>query len=200
MIPWWHGWSQLKLANRVPNHKNSQSHLWMLALAGNGLLLAISYHKYAKAICESLFDEKGCLRQPPRLHWTLFRYMSWNPRNVIFCRKKGACGSREDLNRANTYQKIPRTPFLLTKNACSSREDFNRANTCHKISGTSFLPNRKAPAAAWKTSPSYHSQRAPAIFVIGSLSSQFELWFGMPSRNHNLASQPAICHEVIHGL
>ena len=38
------------------------------------------------------------------------------------------------------------------KSACGSREDLNRADTCHKIPEPSFFRNKKAPAAAGKTS------------------------------------------------
>ena len=34
VILWWHGQSQLKLDMSMPDHKNSQSHLWMVAWCG----------------------------------------------------------------------------------------------------------------------------------------------------------------------
>ena len=44
--------------------------------------------------------------------------------------------------------------FCRKRGTCGTREDFNRANTCHKIPGMPFLAEKKAPAAAGKTSPS----------------------------------------------
>ena len=63
-----------------------------------------------------------------------------------------------------------------------------------------IFAEKEAPAAAGKTSPGYHSQMALAIFVIGHSLRQFELRSAMPSQNHNLAGQPAIYHDLIHGL
>ena len=40
---------------------------------------------------------------------------------------------------------------LLNKSACGSREDLNRADTCHKFLEPAFFREKKAPAAAWKT-------------------------------------------------
>ena len=33
--------------------------------------------------------------------------------------------------------------FCRKKGACGSLEDLSKANTCHKISGTSFLPKKR---------------------------------------------------------
>ena len=61
-----------------------------------------------------------------------------NTQERFSSRKKKACGSREDLNEANTGPKIIGTPFGPTKNACGSQEDLNKANTGPKILGTPF--------------------------------------------------------------
>ena len=49
------------------------------------------------------------------------------------------------LHRANTCHKFPGTSFLLKKN-------FNRANSCHKNLRNVIFAEKKAPAAAGKTS------------------------------------------------
>ena len=72
-----------------------------------------------------------------------------------FCRKKGACGSREDLNRANICHKIFGTSFLPNKkDACGSREDLTKASTHHINLRKVILCCKKTLVAARKTSPS----------------------------------------------
>ena len=70
-----------------------------------------------------------------------------NPRKV-FCFKKGACGSPEDLTKTNTCQRLLGMPFWHKEGACGAREDLTKV---HKNQGTSSGA-KSAPAAAWKIS------------------------------------------------
>ena len=70
-----------------------------------------------------------------------------------FLTKKTACGSPEDVTKANTGQQIlGNIIFGRNKGACGSRQDLTKANTCQIILNYICCP-KEAPVASGTSSP-----------------------------------------------
>ena len=69
--------------------------------------------------------------------------MSESPGNVIFCRKKGACGSREDLTEPDTCPKQNRSAIFVEKRPLRQPGRPHRAQYMWKVTGTQFLQKKK---------------------------------------------------------
>ena len=120
---------------------------------------------------ECHFVEKKAPAAAGKTSPSLIHVMKFQERH--FCRKKGACGSREDFTKPNAYYKTPgalfsperKAPAAAGKNspslmhiikcgdiilanqqkrsACGSQGDFTKLNKCYKSAGMLFLPKQR---------------------------------------------------------
>ena len=79
-----------------------------------------------------------------------------------FCSKKAPAAAGKTSTQLILSPKSQERYFCSKKNPCGSREDLNRANTCYKLPRTSVLPEKKKPAAAGKTSTELPPQNGKA--------------------------------------
>ena len=149
----------LKWTNTLPATPNFETQIsmvsWQLGVRRFRFRMGPRSYKFRIVVLPEkyiVFGGKQRLRQLGRAHQAW--YMSNNLRNVVLAEKKSACGSWEDHPKSDMCQKIADTPFRPKKKRLRQPRRPSQAWYMSKNLRHAFSAEKKAPAAARKTSPS----------------------------------------------